>query len=198
VDVSVQVAAGAEQASQRIVTDAVLAREYAARARALAAELGDLGVTGGITLEWLLHRPGVVKVEEPEPTDVLVPWPVLEEALGRALDDLIERRTAEGERLAQDLRGLHAELAVIVDTMARRAPVGAARREERLRERLRAMLEGAAVDEARILTEAAVWADKADIAEELTRLRAHLGSRWTREARSGGRWTSCCRSSAVR
>ena len=174
VDVSVQVAAGAEQASQRIVTDAVLAREYAARARALAAELGDLGVTGGITLEWLLHRPGVVKVEEPEPTDVLVPWPVLEEALGRALDDLIERRTAEGERLAQDLRGLHAELAVIVDTMARRAPVGAARREERLRERLRAMLEGAAVDEARILTEAAVWADKADIAEELTRLRAHL------------------------
>lgn len=174
VDVNVQVAAGAEQASQRVVTDAALAREYVARARALAAELGDLGVTGGITLEWLLHRPGVVKVEEPEPTDVVVPWPVLEEALGRALDDLVERRTAEGERLAQDLRGLHVELAIIVDTMARRAPIGAARREERLRERLRGMLDGAAVDEARILTEAAVWADKADIAEELTRLRAHL------------------------
>ncbi len=174
VDVNVQVAAVAEQASQRVVTDTALAREYVARARALAADLGDLSVTGGITLEWLLHRPGVVRVEEPELADAVVPWPVLEQALGRALDDLIERRTAEGERLAQELRGLHAELAAIVSTMAGRAPIGAARREERLRERLRGMLDGAAIDEARILTEAAVWADKADIAEELTRLRAHL------------------------
>ncbi len=174
VDINVQVAAVAEQASQRVVTDTALAREYVARARALTAELGDLGVTGGITLEWLLHRPGVVRVEEPELADAVVPWPVLEQALGRALDDLIERRTAEGERLAEELRGLHAELAAIVSTMAGRAPIGAARREERLRERLRGMLDGAAIDEARILTEAAVWADKADIAEELTRLRAHL------------------------
>jgi uncharacterized protein (TIGR00255 family) len=174
VDVNVQVAAVTEQASHRIVTDTALAREYVARARALAAELSDLGVTGGITLEWLLHRPGVVRVEEPELADAVVPWPVLEQALGRALDDLIERRTAEGERLAQELRGLHAELATIVDTMARRAPIGTARREERLRERLKGLLGGAVLDEARILTEAAVWADKADIAEELTRLRAHL------------------------
>jgi len=103
-----------------------------------------------------------------------VPWPMLEQALARALDELVERRTAEGERLAQDLRSLHAELAAIVDTMAARAPTGVARREERLRERLRALLGAAVVDEARILTEAALWADKADIAEELTRLRAHL------------------------
>jgi uncharacterized protein (TIGR00255 family) len=48
------------------------------------------------------------------------------------------------------------------------------RREERLRERLRALLGSPGVDEGRILTEAAVWADKADITEELTRLRAHL------------------------
>jgi uncharacterized protein (TIGR00255 family) len=116
----------------------------------------------------------VVRVEEPELADAVVPWPVLEQALGRALEDLIERRTAEGERLAQELRGLHTELATIVDTMARRAPIGTARREERLRERLKGLLGGAVLDEARILTEAAVWADKADIAEELTRLRAHL------------------------
>jgi uncharacterized protein (TIGR00255 family) len=174
VDVAVQVAAGAEHATQRVVTDTVLAREYVARARALAAELGDLGVGGGITLEWLLQRPGVVRVEEPEPADAVLPWPVLEQALARALDELVERRTAEGERLAQELRNLHAELAAIVDTMAARAPAAVARREARLRERLRALLGSAVVDEARILTEAALWADKADIAEELTRLRAHL------------------------
>ncbi|HXH85161.1 MAG TPA: DUF1732 domain-containing protein, partial [Candidatus Tectomicrobia bacterium] len=75
---------------------------------------------------------------------------------------------------AEELRSLAAELASIVDTLAARAPAGVARREERLRERLRALLGSAGVDEARIITEAAVWADKGDIAEELARLRAHL------------------------
>jgi hypothetical protein len=43
-----------------------------------------------------------------------------------------------------------------------------------LRERLRALVEGIGVDEARIVTEAAVWAEKTDVTEELARLRAHL------------------------
>ena len=173
VDVAVQITTLADS-TQRVVADTALAREYVARARALGAELADLGVTGAISLEWLLQRPGVIRVEEAEPTDVAVPWPTLERVLGRAIDELVERRSAEGERLAQDLRGLRAELATIVETMAARAPAGVARREERLRERLRGLLGAAGLDEARILTEAAVWADKADIAEELTRLRAHL------------------------
>jgi len=174
VDVSVQVAAVAEQASQRIVTDAVLAREYVGHARALAADVADLGVTGGLTLEWLLQRPGVVRMEEAEPADLVVPWPVFEHTLGRALDELVARREAEGQRLAQELRSLHAELTAIVDAMAGRAPAAVARREQRLRERLHALLGAAGVDEGRVVTEAAVWADKADVSEELTRLRAHL------------------------
>jgi uncharacterized protein (TIGR00255 family) len=173
IDVSVQVAA-VNGSTQRVVADATLAREYVARARALGAELADLGVTGAVTLEWLLQRPGVVHVEEAESTEAAVPWSALEQALARAMDELVERRAAEGERLAQELRGLRAELATIVETMAARAPAGVARREERLRERLRGLLGAAGLDESRILTEAAVWADKADIAEELTRLRAHL------------------------
>jgi uncharacterized protein (TIGR00255 family) len=174
VDVTVTVATVAEQSAQRIVTDAALAREYAARARALGAELTDLDVGGGITLEWLLQRPGVVRIEEGDPAEAGVPWPLVDQALGRALDELVERRTAEGEHLARELRGLHVELGSIVDTMAARAPAGVARREERLRERLRTLLGATVIDEARILTEAAVWADKGDIAEELARLRAHL------------------------
>ncbi|HEX6210369.1 MAG TPA: DUF1732 domain-containing protein, partial [Methylomirabilota bacterium] len=174
VDVTVQVATVAEQVTQRLVTDPALAREYVARARALALEVADLGVAGEVTLEWLLQRPGVIRMEEPELAELTVPWPVLEQVLGRALDELITRRTAEGERLAQELRSLHAELAAIVETMAGRAPVSVARREQRLRERLQALLGAAGVDEARLVTEAAVWADKADVSEELARLRAHL------------------------
>jgi len=173
------------QSTQRVTTDLALAREYAARARALANELDDAGLAGSVTLQWLLERPGVVRLEDSEPAEASVPWPLLETALGRALDELVDRRAAEGERLAQELRSLHAELATIVDTMAARAPAAVTRREERLRERLRALLGGAGVDETRILTEAAVWADKGDIAEELARLRAHLAE-WALVLDKGG------------
>jgi len=174
VDVTVQVAPVSAQFTQRVLVDAALAREYVARARTLGVELADLDVRGDVALDWVLERPGVLRLEEPEPADAVVPWAMLEQALGRALDELVERRVAEGQRLAHELRTLHSELATIVEAMATRAPAGVRRREERLRERLASLLGASGVDEARILTEAAVWSDKADIAEELTRLRAHL------------------------
>jgi len=116
----------------------------------------------------------VVRLEEPEPGEPAAPWPLLAEALGGALDELVARRTAEGERLVEALRTLHAELTTTVDVVAARGPAAAARREDRLRERLRALLAETAIDEARIVTEAAIWADKSDVTEELARLRAHL------------------------
>jgi uncharacterized protein (TIGR00255 family) len=174
VDVTVQVSTVAGQPTQRVVSDVALAREYVEQARGLAAALAGAGVGGEVPLAWVLERPGVVRVEDAEAGDDTLGWPVVEQALGRALDELVARRTAEGERLAQELRSLHAELGGIVEIMAGRAPIGLQRREERLRERLRALLSAAAVDEGRVLTEAAVWADKTDITEELARLRAHL------------------------
>jgi uncharacterized protein (TIGR00255 family) len=185
VDVSVVATTVAGQSTQRVITDHALAREYAARARALANDLDDIGLAGSVTLQWLLERPGVVRLEDSEPLEAAMPWPLLQAALSRALDELVDRRTAEGERLAQELRSLHAELTAIVDTMTARAPAAVARREERLRERIRTLLGGAGVDEARILTEAAVWADKGDITEELTRLRAHLAE-WALVLDKGG------------
>src|SRR5438876_642958 len=59
-------------------------------------------------------------------------------------------------------------------TCSSRRSAAAARSEERLRERLRVLLAETAIDEARIVTEAAIWADKSDVTEELARLRAHL------------------------
>ena len=185
IDVSVVATPVVGQSTQRVITDHVLAREYAARARALANDLDDVGLAGSVTLQWLLERPGVIRLEDSEPVEASVPWPLLQAALSRALDELVERRTAEGERLAQELRSLHAELTTIVDTMAARAPAAVTRREERLRERIRSLLGGAGVDEERILTEAAVWADKGDITEELTRLRAHLAE-WALVLDKGG------------
>ena len=171
VEVTVQLTPLGGAAAQRVQVDGALAREYVARARALAMELG---LEGAPNLTWVLDRPGVVRLEEPEPVEPAAPWPLLAEALGRALDELVARRTAEGERLVEALRTLHAELTTMVDVVAARGPAAAARREDRLRERLRALLAETAIDEARIVTEAAIWADKSDVTEELARLRAHL------------------------
>jgi uncharacterized protein (TIGR00255 family) len=99
---------------------------------------------------------------------------LLARALEEALDALVARRAAEGAALASELRALLAELGGRLATMAARAPLAAARRGERLRERLRTMLADIPVDEARIVTEVAVWSQKTDVTEEIARLRVHL------------------------
>jgi uncharacterized protein (TIGR00255 family) len=170
VDLNVQLGPGTGSSTQRIVVDTTLAREYAERARTVAAELG---LSGDVSLEWLLARSGVIRTEDAEPADGEALWPVFEAALGRAVDALVEQRTTEGAALEAALRALSLELTRHVDALAVRAPAGAARREQRLRERLTALLEGV-VDENRLLTEAAVWAERSDVTEELARLRSHL------------------------
>jgi uncharacterized protein (TIGR00255 family) len=101
-------------------------------------------------------------------------WPLLEQTLTRALAELVGRRETEGEALRRELLAVHAALAAQVDVIAERAPVAVARRSARLRERIQALLGEAPIDETRIVTEVAIWAEKTDISEELARLRAHL------------------------
>ena len=171
VDVTVQVTPLMGTATQRVQLDAGLAREYMARAHAVAAELGLAAVPG---VEWVLERPGVMRLEDAEPVEPSAPWPLLERALIQALEELVQRRGAEGARLVDALRTLHADLTTTVESMAARAPAASARREQRLRERLRSLLADTTVDDSRILTEAAIWVEKTDVTEELARLRAHL------------------------
>ncbi|MBI3824645.1 MAG: YicC family protein [Candidatus Rokubacteria bacterium] len=171
IDVTVQLSPRAGRAAQHVRVDADLARTYMQEAQALGRALG---VGDRPALTWLLERPGVVQLEESAPPSPEAMWPLLEAVLRQALDELIERRTTEGAALAAELRTRHADLQHEVAVIAERAPLAAARRSERLRERMRALLGEAAVDEARVLTEAAVWASKTDVAEELARLGAHL------------------------
>ena len=147
------------------------AREYTELARRLGNELG---LPGGPTLEWLLDRPGVLSREEQATLTPEETWPLLERALSQALGELQASREAEGQALRQELSALHAGLQAHVEVVAQRAPAAVARRTARLSERIQAMLGEATIDEARVATELAIWAEKTDITEELARLRAHL------------------------
>ena len=171
IDVAIQLQPAAGRAEQRLTLDATLAREYVSRARALGAEIG-LG--GDVELTWVLERPGVVRLEEVEPPEPSTLWPGVADALSRTLDDLVAQRATEGAALAGALRGLIGDLEGEVRMIASRAPAAAARRETRVRERMRALVGDLAIDESRILTEAAAWAERTDVTEELARLRSHL------------------------
>ena len=147
------------------------AREYAEAARTLARDL-DLG--DGPSLGWVMAQAGVLTREEQAPLSAEEAWPLLERALSAALTELVQRRATEGRALGEELAALGAQLAGHVDTVALRAPRAVERRAARLRERMQAMLAGAELDQARLATEVAVWADKTDVTEEMARLRAHL------------------------
>lgn len=171
IDVTVTVAPVSGEASHQITLDLPLARAYAEAGRRLAA---DLASSDAVTLGWILERPGVLRVEEAEPPAAGDVWPILHGSLVKALAELIERREGEGDVLAAALRSLHEALALEVERITARVPLAAARRQERFRERLTALLGTHPFDEARVLTEVAIWAERSDIAEELTRLSAHL------------------------
>src|SRR5262245_17308275 len=170
VDLSVQLAAVPGSASQQLRVDHALARAWIDEARGLR---DAAGLEGDVSLTWVLERPGVVRIEEVE-TEPAPVWPTLALALGGALDELVARCSAEGEALASELRALHASLIATVEQVAERLPAALARRTERLRERMRALLGDTLVDEGRLAMEVAVWAERTDIGEELARLRAHL------------------------
>jgi uncharacterized protein (TIGR00255 family) len=171
VDVAVQLQPAGGRAEHRLTVDAALAGEYVSRAKALGAEIG---LTGDVELAWVLERPGVVRIEDVEPPEPSTLWPAIADTLSRALDELVAQRAIEGAALTGALRGLLGDLEAEVRLVAARAPAAAARRENRLRERMRALVGDLSIDENRILTEAAAWAERTDVTEELARLRSHL------------------------
>jgi uncharacterized protein (TIGR00255 family) len=171
IDVAVQLGLAPGQSAQQVAVDATLAAQYIAQAR----ELGRAVALGGdVTLAWVLERPGVMRMQETETPSGGIAWPVLGDVLGRALDELVACRETEGDALGAEFRALHAALRAQVDVVAARTPAALARYQERLRERIAALLAEVVVDEGRLMTEVAIWADKTDVREEMTRLRAHL------------------------
>lgn len=93
-----------------------------------------------------------------------------------ALDQLIEMRINEGRHLYGDLQQRLELIKVSVNKLKEAAPKVAAAYRSRLQKRIEAFLEGkVGMDEARMMNEVALFSEKADITEELTRLESHVG-----------------------
>ena len=151
--------------------DSALAASYVAAAKQIKDLFPEL--VDDLTLTSVLRYPEVLKAEDTTVLDESM-ITALKTALGGALDALNQMRLVEGEKLKDDMLSRVATIEKLVAEVALRAPVVAAAYKEKLTTRVKEYLAGVNVDESRILTEVAVFTDKSNIDEELTRLRSHI------------------------
>ena len=151
--------------------DLALAKAYISAAQALKAENPEL--PDDITLSSVLRYPDVLKQEDTPTLDEEL-TKALDVALNAALDKLNEMRAVEGQKLKEDMLSRVATIENLVAEISAHAPQIAQEYREKLTARVKEYLDGAQIDESRLLTEVAVFTDKSNIDEELTRLRSHI------------------------
>ena len=143
---------------------------YLGAMRQIAA---DYGVKDDLSVTALSGLPDVFTVEKAEEDEDLQKTHLLSVA-EEALTAYDAMRAAEGQALAKDLRQKAAGIADMVAFVETRSPATVAEYREKLYAKMQEVLSSATVDEARILTEAAIYADKVAVDEETVRLRSHL------------------------
>ena len=169
VDVFVSVRSeGGEQGT--VTLNTALAEGYLAAMRQMAE---SFGLENDVKVSDLSRLPEVFTVDKPE---------VDEEALladlmavtNEALAGYDAMRTTEGAALDHDLRSRGARILELVGQVEKQSPKTVSDYRARLEAKLREVLANTAIDESRILTEAAIFADKVAVDEETVRLRSHL------------------------
>ncbi len=132
-----------------------------------------LSISGPFDLSMLLSLPDLIRIEE-QKDDLDALWPALAGGLEAAMDRLVAMRETEGARLEADLRGRIGRLEGHIGAIDERAPAVAREYHERLTRRVQELAGGVAVEPGRLAAEVAMFADRADISEEITRFRGHL------------------------
>lgn len=131
------------------------------------------GLKDDISVSSISKMPDVITLEQKE-EDILEIWNLLKEALVEALMALSSMRTREGEKLFEDIQNRCNILTETVNIIAERAPVVVSDYETKLKDRVTELLNASELDESRIITEVAIFADKCNIDEEIVRLKSHI------------------------
>lgn len=131
------------------------------------------GLADDISVSLLSRFPDVFLVEKEQGDADVIAGDIVQ-VLTQALADFNAMREREGEKLAEDIRGRAQTIAGLVGQVEERSPQTVAEYREKLRQRMQEVLENTQLDESRILTEAALFADKVAVDEETVRLRSHL------------------------
>ena len=163
VEVSVTVAEQKGSAS-RVTLNEGLALSYLEELRIFARKNG---LTDDLTLPDLFTT-RMAEVDE----DAL--WRDISETADGALDSFIAMRRREGEKLSADLAAKLYNILTLVEAVERRSPETVEAYRQRLYKKLGELLADRQIDDSRVLTEAALFADKVAVDEETVRLRSHI------------------------
>ncbi len=101
-------------------------------------------------------------------------WPDLQRLLKKALGELVKMRASEGRNLRQDMKKRLAEALKLVSAIEKQAPTNVKEYKARLFKRINELARGIDVDGQRLAEEVTIYADRADVTEECTRLRSHV------------------------
>lgn len=157
--------------NKSLYLDVAMADAYVTAAKTLKSRYPEL--TDDVTLTSVLRYGDVLRSEETQGADEEL-INALTVALESATDKLNVMRAAEGEKLKADLFARIDTVEELVNGIAERAPSVAEAYKTRLTERVQKALEGVEIDQGRLLNEVAVFTDKSNIDEELTRLKSHI------------------------
>lgn len=101
-------------------------------------------------------------------------WPLVEKATNVALDSLLKMREKEGRVLVADIRKRVKKIQKLIDKIEKYSKSSPLDYKDKFLSKIKKLTEGLNVDEGRIELEAAIFAEKADITEEITRLKSHI------------------------
>jgi uncharacterized protein (TIGR00255 family) len=148
------------------------------RARLVAARLRELrdalGLAGDITLELVARQPAVLTTDTAERPEIA--WDAVEPLVAAAAAECRAMRQREGDALTRELCHRLDLLDAAGRAVAAAAPGRLVRERDRLRASVTELLDGRALDDARLAQEIALLADRLDITEELVRFGAHLAA----------------------
>jgi uncharacterized protein (TIGR00255 family) len=169
--VRVSLHAGAGKSAARMHLNIPLAKAYARELNRLSKQL-DL--PGPVTLDQLARAPGVLQTDAELAVEEDL-WPAVEQALKKAVSQMVRMREREGAHLGQDLAKRMGLMRKAAAHIQKHAPTVAERYRAQLVERIKsAGLEAPGGDDERLLKEVVYFADRSDISEELTRLQSHF------------------------
>ncbi len=156
---------------KNINVDVSTAKAYVEVAKTLKEAFPEL--TDDFTLLALIKSPDVVKAEDKTGADDEL-IEALKTALNLALENLNDMRKIEGEKLKQDMLSRVDNIESTLLVIKERAPLIVEEYRNKIFTRVEEYLKDTKIDESRILNEVAVFADRVNVDEEITRLNSHI------------------------
>ena len=154
-----------------ISVDMPLAKEYLKAFMKLEEELS---IENDVTTSMIARFPDVIRIEKKEDNEDEI-WKSLEEALNGALKQLVAMRAEEGNKLELDLLKRLNKTKDFLAKVKERSPMIIQEYRQKLNDRIKEMLnEEFSLDDSRIATEVALFADRSNITEEIVRLYSHI------------------------